>query len=376
MLTGSEEGNVDTDDVNATPFSVDDASVCASRGPLSFLDGDDGEGDSNSASSVCLAPRGIVGHSAAGRVGHADPLAQSLLLQPSSTAGGPRLQQPRVSATEKSGGRSTVTHGASETRAPGMFSPPAAATHPTAPGHHEVVLQRASKHEPLGLDVTVKTAAPGSTERGVAVSVRLVKPGSLAARGGIEQGDIISEIQGVNVADIYYKAQCLELLREVQVRLVISSSRPTEADLPQVVVAPMHHGPRLVVHAPTPATRKMTKDLVVTIARSGPNTPLGLEVATSQKAGGMEATVKHVKREGLAVQSGVLPCDRILAINDRDVSDLPAGSSGRIYLFRLLGVGSVTLLIRRVVIIKGHEDVHGKFTPREDTTSALEAPAV
>eukprot|EP00035_Acanthoeca_spectabilis_P010895 m.192207 g.192207 ORF g.192207 m.192207 type:complete len:455 (-) comp15165_c0_seq1:308-1672(-) len=249
---------------------------------------------------------------------------------------------------------------------------------PLPPGHRAVVLERRSKHDPLGLDVSVKaadtastaTGAPidggGGSGKGVRITVRSVKPGSLAARGGVRVGDVIASIQGVSVSQVYYKEQCLELLRESTVRLVLATATEEPDPLPpMVVVAPT--GPSVIVKPPPAATQRLTKDVEIVVDRggAGAQTSLGVEVSLQQQGGAMQAFIKHVQRDGAAGRHGVLPNDRILAINDHDVDDLPAGSAGRIYLFRLLGSGDVTLLLRRVVTVQGYTDHHGNFVPRE-----------
>ena len=108
----------------------------------------------------------------------------------------------------------------------------------------------------------------------------------------------------------------------------------------------------------------MTKDVHVTIDRGDLANPLGLEVSLKQSNGTMEAWIKHVNRDGIAARHGVLAGDQVLCINDHDVEDLPSGSSGRIYLFRLLGTGlKIELMIRRVIVVHGVEDKDGNFTP-------------
>mmetsp|Transcript_3970 Transcript_3970/g.9999 ORF Transcript_3970/g.9999 Transcript_3970/m.9999 type:complete len:393 (-) Transcript_3970:151-1329(-) len=233
-------------------------------------------------------------------------------------------------------------------------------------GHREVILQRRGRYDPLGLDVSVK----GSTERvgepGVTVTVLSVKPGSLAHRGGIEVGDTITEIQGLSTQKIYRQAQCLELLREPQVRLVLAGVPPTEpeahmSELPPTVV--VGTGPRLVVQGPDEVTRKYVKEVMVPVIRGGKSASMGLEVLLSEKEAVLTATIKHVKRDGLGFKSGLRGGDRVVSVNGRSVADLPCGSSGRIYLFRLLGVGDVQIVVRRVVNVTGYEDREGNFTP-------------
>ena len=176
-------------------------------------------------------------------------------------------------------------------------------------------------------------------------------------------------INGISTDVIYFRDQCLELFRESTVRLVVCSARPMSPgdDLPPAVIVAAPSGPRIVVVAPEVTTRSVRTYLALTIARDDAATPLGCEVRLREGSEGkIEVVVASVAKNGPASTAGLLPEDKILSINGRQVEDLPSGSAGRIYLFRLLGAGgNVTLEIMRDVAVRGIVDPSGNFTPVE-----------
>ena len=179
-------------------------------------------------------------------------------------------------------------------------------------------------------------------------------------------------INGISTNVIYYRDQCLDLLKESRVRLAVCSSRPLSPgadndDLPPVVIVAAPSGPRIVVVAPEVVTRSVNTYLSLTIPRDDASTPLGCEVRLREgHDGAIEVVVASVATGGPAHGAGLRAEDKVLSINGRQVEDLPSGSAGRIYIFRLLGAaGNVTLDVMRVLQVSGTVDASGSFTPEE-----------
>lgn len=90
-------------------------------------------------------------------------------------------------------------------------------------GCREIFLRKIGA-EPLGFDVAVKQPAQG--QAGMTATVRSVKENGLAAREGLQPGDSILQIGDMKLASVYYKAQCLELLRDPLVKLIVKPAPP------------------------------------------------------------------------------------------------------------------------------------------------------
>eukprot|EP00041_Stephanoeca_diplocostata_P010481 m.166706 g.166706 ORF g.166706 m.166706 type:complete len:522 (-) comp18164_c0_seq1:133-1698(-) len=305
-------------------------------------------------------------------------------------------------------------------------------------GCKEIVLERRTTpmsvfdkvgQDPLGFDVNVKNSP---NETGVIVTVKSVKDGGLAYTGGLEAGDRIIEINGMKMSDVYYKAQCLELLHDARVTLVVQphdyENRPQNAtlqQLPSVVVADASAMGPLIVHRkstsdeheekvtvpfggvacgaslpqyyaaialqiPDPFDYEVTTKLRTTtwadtvfeqdvilnriavaaaLAEKPEDISLGFELSLTEIAdGGLVAVVCSVALGSMAAAAlggdGMHVGDRILAVNGTSLAELPLGSAGRIYLFRLLSAKVVQLRVCIQRLVKGYEDVRtGTFTP-------------
>ena len=172
---------------------------------------------------------------------------------------------------------------------------------------------------------------------------------------------------------IYYSDQCLDLLKESRVRLAVCSARPElsgDDNLPPVVIVAAPSGPRIVVVKPEVVTRTVKRHLTLTIPRNDAATPLGCEVRLREESSDepIEVVVASVAKGGPARRAGLRAGDKVKSINGRQVEDLPRGSAGRIYIFRLLGApGSVTLDVTRAVRVRGTVDASGSFTQEEGT---------
>eukprot|EP00041_Stephanoeca_diplocostata_P010482 m.166716 g.166716 ORF g.166716 m.166716 type:complete len:276 (-) comp18164_c0_seq2:133-960(-) len=96
---------------------------------------------------------------------------------------------------------------------------------------------------------------------------------------------------------------------------------------------------------------------------------LGFELSLTEIAdGGLVAVVCSVALGSMAAAAlggdGMHVGDRILAVNGTSLAELPLGSAGRIYLFRLLSAKVVQLRVCIQRLVKGYEDVRtGTFTP-------------
>eukprot|EP00040_Diaphanoeca_grandis_P030311 m.178992 g.178992 ORF g.178992 m.178992 type:complete len:734 (-) comp31954_c3_seq2:872-3073(-) len=85
-----------------------------------------------------------------------------------------------------------------------------------------VTLTKQWVREPLGFDVSVREATSDDHTTGMVAEIKKVIPGGLAAGAGLRAGDRIVQIGDIKLNLIYYKDQCLELLREDIVRLVVT----------------------------------------------------------------------------------------------------------------------------------------------------------
>ena len=100
----------------------------------------------------------------------------------------PRLEFTRESSSEDESDDDEDSSGNAVARK----TQPQATEEPVPPGHREVILERGFRREALGVDISVLVAEKDAKRKGVTVTVKTVKPGSLGQRGGLEPGDKIT----------------------------------------------------------------------------------------------------------------------------------------------------------------------------------------